>query len=69
LTGTASLVADSVKDADVRGISEEMLTKMSDKKLIAVRVEVKETELVDSTVKANRNWLSVSRSQLSSWFF
>ena len=69
LTGTASLIADDLEDVGVRGISEAMLAKMSDKKQIAVRVDVKETGMVDNTVRSNQNWLQVSRSQLSSWFF
>jgi hypothetical protein len=69
VSGKASLITEEAEAAEVPGLSETMLAKMADQKLIAVRVEIKESELVDNAAKANRTWLQISRSQLSSWFF
>lgn len=50
-------------------VSAEMLERMKDASVMAVKVLVQETELVDNTPKPQKNWLQASRSHLSSWFF
>jgi len=37
--------------------------------VVAVKVNIKESELVDNTPKPEQNWLESSRAHLSSWFF
>jgi hypothetical protein len=50
-------------------VSAGMYERMSDEQVIAVKVAVVESSLVDNTPKPAQNWLQASRSQLSSWFF
>ena len=67
--GMAFLQTDLVEAKSNEGLSAEMHERMQDEAVIAVKVKVMETELVDNTPKPSKNWLQASRSQLSSWFF
>jgi len=69
ITGTAFLIADSEEVRNNPSLSAAMREKMSDEKVIGVKVTVQKTELVDNSPKPTQNWLQASRSQLSSWFF
>jgi hypothetical protein len=69
ITGTAFLIADSEEVRNNPALSAAMREKMSDEKVIGVKVTVQKTELVDNSPKPTQNWLQASRSQLSSWFF
>jgi len=69
ISGTAFLIADTAEVKNNAGLSAGMREKMSDEKLLAIRVVVQKTEWVDNTPKPSQNWLQSSRSQLSSWFF
>jgi hypothetical protein len=69
IKGVAYLQTD-LKEANANtGLSAEMRERMSDQAVIAVKVKMTETELVDNSPKPSTNWLQASRSQLSSWFF
>lgn len=50
-------------------LSDGMRERMKDEQVIAVKVVVMESSLVDNTPKPSQNWLQASRSHLSSWFF
>ena len=65
--GIAYLQTD-LKEANEM-LSAEMVERMKDQQVMAVKVQVQETELVDNTPKPQQNWLQASRSHLSSWFF
>ena len=69
ITGTAFLIADSEEVKNNPALSAAMREKMSDEKVIGVKVMVQKTELIDNSPKPTQNWLQASRSQLSSWFF
>lgn len=69
IRGIAFLQTD-LKEANANAaLSANMRERMSDPAVIAVKVTMQETELVDNTPKPTTNWLKMSRSQLSSWFF
>ena len=68
IRGVAYLQAD-MKEALNAGLSAEMHQRMSDETVILVKVKIEETDLVDNTPKQAQNWLQMSRTQLSSWFF
>ena len=67
--GVAYLQTDLAEAKSSEGLSAEMHERMQDEAVIAVKVKVQETELVDNSPKPSQNWLQASRSQLSSWFF
>lgn len=67
IRGIAYLQADTA-EANA-ALSEEMRRKMNDETVIAVKVKVENTDMVDNSPKPSQNWLQMSRSQLSSWFF
>lgn len=67
--GTAFLMTDMKEVMNNTALSAGMKEKMADEKMIAVKVSVQESELVDNTPKPQQNWLQSSRAQLSSWFF
>ena len=69
ITGTAFLIADREEVRNNPALSSAMREKMSDEKVIGVKVTVQKTEIIDNTPKPTKNWLQASRSQLSSWFF
>src|SRR5581483_7281564 len=50
-------------------LSAEMCERMRDEEVIAVKVVVMDSSLVDNSPKPSQNWLQASRSHLSSWFF
>lgn len=69
IKGIAFLQTD-LKEANANAaLSAEMRERMSDPAMIAVKVKMEVTELVDNSPKPSTNWLQASRSQLSSWFF
>ena len=65
--GTAYLQTDLAEAGEM--LSEEMCQRMQDESVMAVKVLVQESELVDNSPKPSQNWLQASRSHLSSWFF
>jgi hypothetical protein len=69
ITGTAFLIADPAEMKNNPALSAEMRAKMSDEKVIGVKIMIQRTELIDNTPKPTQNWIQASRSQLSSWFF
>ncbi|HEV9036753.1 MAG TPA: hypothetical protein VGQ51_09035 [Puia sp.] len=68
IRGIGYLQTDSVEALNA-GLSAEMQHRMSDEAVILVKVKIEETDLVDNTPKPAQNWLQMSRTQLSSWFF
>ena len=68
IRGIAYLQAD-VREALNAGLSAEMQQRMNDETVILVKVKVEDADLVDNSPKASQNWLQISRTQLSSWFF
>ena len=69
IRGVAFLQTDLHEANANPALSAEMRARMSDPAVIAVKVKMQETELVDNSPKPSTNWLQASRSQLSSWFF
>jgi hypothetical protein len=69
ISGTAFLIADMEEVKNNPALSAEMRTKMSDEKLMGVKVVIQKAGWVDNTPKPAQNWIQSSRSQLSSWFF
>jgi hypothetical protein len=69
IRGFAFLQTDLTEANSNEGLSAGMHQRMQDEAVIAVKVKVQETELVDNSPKPSQNWLQASRSQLSSWFF
>ena len=67
IRGIAYLQADTA-EANA-ALPAEMRQRMSDESLIAVKVKIDDADLVDNSPKPSQNWLQMSRSQLSSWFF
>ncbi len=67
--GIAFLQTDLNEANANTGLSAEMRERMNDKNVIAVKVKIEDTDLVDNSPKLSQNWLQASRSQLSSWFF
>ena len=67
--GVAFLQTDLVEANENTGLSADMKMRMNDKNVIAVKVAIQDSELIDNTPKPSQNWLQTSRSQLSSWFF
>ena len=66
IRGIAYLQADAT---EANSLSSEMKQRMNDETLIVVKVKVDDADLVDNTPKPAQNWLQMSRTQLSSWFF
>jgi len=64
VTGTAYLITDAAEVASV-----EIRSKMENQQVVAVKVKIQDSVLIDNTPKPSMNWLQASRSQLSSWFF
>jgi general stress protein 26 len=50
-------------------LSADFKQKMNNDEVIAVKVKIQDSELVDNTPQPRQNWLKASTSQLSSWFF
>jgi hypothetical protein len=69
ITGTAFLITDTVETENNTGLSAEMRAKMKSDRVIAVKVKIQDSELIDNTPKSAKSWFQASRSQLSSWFF
>jgi hypothetical protein len=67
--GVAFLQTDNFEANGNTALSAEFKEKMSSEEVIAVKVKIQDTELVDNTPQPKQNWLQASRSQLSSWFF
>ena len=67
--GIAYLQTDLAEANGNESLSAGMRERMQDDSVMAVKVLVKEKELVDNTPKPQQNWLQASRSHLSSWFF
>lgn len=68
IRGIAYLQADAV-EASHAGLSAAMHQRMSDETVILVKVKIEDADLVNNSPKAAQNWLQISRTQLSSWFF
>jgi hypothetical protein len=68
IRGVAYLQADAAEALNA-GLSVDMQQRMSDDAVILVKVKVEDADLVDNSPKAAQNWLQISRTQLSSWFF
>jgi hypothetical protein len=66
--GTAHLITD-ISEAENNGLSQQMMERMQNDQVIAVKISVQDSELIDNTPKPAQNWLQSSRTQLSSWFF
>jgi len=66
--GTAQLV-DDLKVIENKKLSGQMQERIKDGQAIAVRLKIKEADLVDNTPKLSQGWLQSGRTQLSSWFF
>lgn len=66
--GTAHLITD-VSEIENVGLSQQMMERMQNDQVIAVKISVLDAELIDNTPKPAQNWLKSSRTQLSSWFF
>lgn len=64
IRGIAYLQTDAAE-----GLSAEMQQRMSDEAVILVKVKIEDADLVDNSPKQAQNWLKMSRTQLSSWFF
>src|ERR1700761_1982012 len=60
--GTAYLQTDLAEAGEM--LSEEMCQRMQDESVMAVKVLVQESELVDNSPKPSQNWLQASRSHL-----
>ena len=69
ITGTAYLITDAAEIENNDSLSAELIAKMNDDQLIAVKVKIQVSELIDNTPQPKQSWLQASRSQLSSWFF
>ena len=69
VTGTAYLVTDAAEIESNDSLSADLVAKMKNDQLIAVKVKIQVSELIDNTPKPTKSWLQASRSQLSSWFF
>jgi len=69
IKGVAFLQTDLMEANTNTALSAEMRERMSDPAVLAVKVKLTETGLVDNSPKPSTNWLQASRSQLSSWFF
>ncbi|HWK04652.1 MAG TPA: pyridoxamine 5'-phosphate oxidase family protein [Puia sp.] len=68
ITGTAFLITDAAEIVNT-SLSADMHSKMQNDQVIAVKVKVQVSELIDNTPKPTKSWFQASRSQLSSWFF
>lgn len=69
IRGVAFLQKDATEANANKALSAGMRQRMNDEALIAVKVRIEETDMVDNTPKPSQNWLKMSRTQLSSWFF
>ncbi|HEX9511159.1 MAG TPA: hypothetical protein VF939_11805 [Puia sp.] len=69
VTGTAFLITDAAEMESNTSLSAEMRARMKNDQMIAVKVKIQVSELIDNTPKPSKSWLQSSRSQLSSWFF
>ena len=66
--GTAYLILDA-NEMENKGLSENMLEKVKNEKMMAVKVIIKDADVTDNSPKPAHSWLKSSRTQLSSWFF
>ena len=66
--GTASF-ATAVEISNNKALSADMQERIKEGYMIAMKVMVQDSELVDNSPKPSQSWLRSSRSQLSSWFF
>ncbi|HXB93601.1 MAG TPA: hypothetical protein VNU70_00540 [Puia sp.] len=69
IRGVAYLQADAGEANANSSLSAELRQRMMDEAVIAVKVKIEDADLVDNCPKPSQNWLQMSRSQLSSWFF
>lgn len=69
VTGTAYLITDAAEIESNDSLSADLVAKMKNDQLIAVKVKIQVSELIDNTPKPTKSWFQASRSQLSSWFF
>lgn len=67
--GTVSFVTDAAETDNNTALTAEMQERVKEGYMIAMKVLVQDSEMVDNAPKPARNWLQSSRSQLSSWFF
>lgn len=68
ITGIASLITDAA-EIENTSLSADMRSKMQNDQVIAVKVKIQVSELIDNSPKPTKSWFQTSRSQLSSWFF
>lgn len=66
--GTASF-ATAAELSNNKTLSADMQERIKEGYMIAMKVMVQDSELVDNSPKPSQSWLRSSRSQLSSWFF
>jgi general stress protein 26 len=66
--GKAHLITDANEVANA-GLSSQLMDKLKQSQVIAVKILVQEAELVDTTPKATQSWIQNGKTQLSSWFF
>lgn len=67
--GIAVIITDNAEILNNPYLSEEMKERMMDRKVIAMKVDVQEMDLIENSPKPAHSWIQSSRSQLSSWFF
>ena len=69
VTGTAYIITDQEEIDYHPTLSAEMKERMKGERVIAMKVRIQDSELVDNSPKPTQSWFQASRSQLSSWFF
>jgi len=67
--GVAFLQTEQAEANRNEALSADFKQKMNNDEVIAVKVKIQDSELVDNTPQPRQNWLKASTSQLSSWFF
>src|SRR5580704_18132278 len=67
--GVAFLQTEQAEANRNEALSADFKQKMNNDEVIAVKVKIQDSELVDNTPQPRQNWLMASTSQLSSWFF
>jgi hypothetical protein len=66
--GTAYLILDA-GEMESKGLSEKMLGRVKNDRMMGVKVIIKDAEVTDNSPKPAHSWLRSSRAQMSSWFF
>lgn len=69
VVGKAFIISDPAEIKNLTNISEEMRERMQNGKSVAVKVQIRNIECIETVPKPQQNWIQSSKLHLSSLFF